>query len=177
MNKHQGFLAVLRFPKDASMSRNTHYRGIDRLPPYSPNSPGSQDVLDDYVFGKFKDEAGLIPNLSLAQELLRRFSGSDQEFEIIYVREYEGGPDARGPDLRFLGYDVAGQSPFWSVVGDLPEDEEITTFSELLNGHGLFDSVGKAAGYLERYRSRWLEDKSLQLSIWEIYVVVERIVV
>ena len=172
MNK-EGFLVVLRHPEDSSSSRNPQYKGIDRLPPYSPHEQFKQEALEDYVFGKYKDEAGLINDLSLAQELLARIKNPTQEFEVIYVRQYKEACEINWePGFRFLGYDVAGHSPFWSIVGDLPPEAE-STFSERLNEFGLFDSSKEASTYLETYRSKWLTDPSLELIVWEIYLAME----
>jgi hypothetical protein len=169
MNKQKGFLVVLRTPRDSLGARNARYRGIDRLPPYSPSN-SVPDVLDDYVFGKYKDESGLIPNLSLAKDLLSRFSAHHEALEIIYVREYEEGNE-KLHDFPFLGFDIAGQAPFWSVVGDLPQDQEIDATLKLLNEHGLFHTADDARSYLQEYRTKWLADPDLELSLWEIYLV------
>ncbi len=169
MNRGEGFLVVLRSPEEVLRSRNPHYRGIDRLPPYPPANDDDQEALDEYVFGHYKNDEGLIPELAQAKELLSKFARSRQEFEIIYVADHEPGMNLQSG--QFLGFDVAGQSPFWSIVGDLPPDPTSRVFADTLNKHGLFDSKEDARRYLETYRSRWQEDPDLVLRIWEVHLV------
>lgn len=78
---------VLQSPCDRAGTRNARYRGIDRLPPYAP-AGSVPDALDDYVFGEYKDELGLIPNLSSAKELWNMLNHRPEPMEIIYVTEH-----------------------------------------------------------------------------------------
>ena len=152
-------------------SRNPRYRGIDRLPPYSPANADDREALDEYVFGNYKNDEGLIPELALARELLSKFTRSHSELEIIYVADHESAATNVPSGIQFLGFDVAGESPFWSIVGDFPPDPASQVFVDVLNNHGLFASKEDAQKYLERYRSQWQEDPDLILSIWAVHAV------
>lgn len=165
----QGFLVVIQKPSDSVGTPNARYRGIDRLPPYSPTG-SVPAALDDYVFGEYKDASGLIPDLSLAKDLLNRLNYRPNPMEIIYVIEHDSGNEAP-PNFQFLGFDVAGETPFWSIVGDLPQNPRTDLILKTLNHNGLFDRAADAENYLQDYRANWLTDPDLKMSIWEIFLV------
>lgn len=82
------------------------------------------------------------------------------------MREHGAGNETP-PNCIFLGFDVAGETLFWSIVGDLPQDTKIDVIINMLNDHGLFDKAADAESYLREYRSKWLTDPDLELSVWE----------
>lgn len=172
MNTAQGFLVVVRSPKDALQSSNPCYRGLDRMPPYPTENDAVEEALDEYVFGEYKNEEGVIPSLDLAKELLKRFNSLSQKFELIYTLSCdEARPALQPQEFTSLGFDVACHAPFWSPVGDLPIGVEIKSFRDRLNEHGLFAFFEDAKEYLAAYRSQWLEDSETVLTIWEVYLV------
>jgi len=168
-----GYLVVL-----ASKSRylqnplNTKYKGVDRLPPYSPNIQEDKQALDAYVFGDFKDDTGVIPQYDKAKQLLDLFGESRHKFEIIYCESVSaaGVTSNRKGDLRFLGHDVAASGGgFWSIVGDFPVEKEMRHFLEALNESGLFNASSDAEAFLQEYCTRKLADYDSALEILGVY--------
>lgn len=164
----KGYLVVLS-PDEAPPPGNLVYRGIDRLPPYPTSTPGEEGALEAYLVGGYKDAEGLLPTRESALELARRFDSSPRSFEVIYVRSIDEGRDSSDSARTFLGYDVAGDTPFWSIVGDWADP----TLADLLrrrNASGLFNRWEDAKEYLKEYRSRYPDDAAVPLRILEIWL-------
>jgi hypothetical protein len=178
MSDAQGFLVVDRSPEYIRRSPNCRYRGIYRTPTWSPNDY-ARGWDDPYVFGHYTDEVGLIRDRTLAQEVLERFAEVQprDSLEILYVRAVkEPSASLSASSLgTFLGYDVGTYNTFWSILADLPslphDDARLADVMQRLNENGLFDSYEDAASYLDLYRTTWLEDRDVPLSVWEVYAV------
>lgn len=160
-----GYLVVL-LPDETSSLRNSHYRGIDRLPFVTIDS---FDPDDPMWTSRFWDLIGLIPTRALANEvmsgLMRR--RPHEALEIIAVDEVI--PPFTGILPSDLGFDVAGStSPFYSLLLDFPPDAEMQPFRHRLNTSGLFSVAADAAEYLDAYRRLQLADFDLPYSIWKI---------
>lgn len=171
MSSTQGYLLVLRQPE--ILPTNPRYRGIDRMPPYPSDIMEEQGALDDYVFGHYKNKEGVIPSLELARDLLSRFASSPRQFEIIHVRTAGPtmSPPMDTPGYRFLGVDVAGDAPFWSIVGDLPNEPAAVALQAGLNQYGLLHSLEDAQAYLDAYISHWADYVHGPLKFWEVYLI------
>jgi hypothetical protein len=169
----EGYLAVEKSPEYTERVRNARYKGVYRLPPYWFGAGTDQAALDDYVFGKYKDKEGLIPNFELARDLFRKFGASSQKMEIIYARALKPGSARNRVSgiYELLGFDVACGTPFWSPAADLPTDGAVEIFAQRLNQNGLYKNFDDAAEYLDAYRARWLKDETIVLKIWEVYQV------
>ena len=168
----EGFLVVLRRPGDL-LPTNPRYRGLYRAPPYPSDDPAEQAVLEDYVFGSYTNEEAFIPDLTLARELLQRFKAkSKRAFEIIYAKSGDLS-DLRPPisGATFLGFDVACDAPFWSIVADFPI--ELSTYLERLNEYGLFDRLEDAQEYLQAYHDYGFDDDSPDLKPWAVFLIDE----
>lgn len=114
----QGFLLVEKQPSNLTGSANPKYRGIDRLPPWSP-ADYEQGFDDPYVFDPAADRK-LLPRATIAAEFRERFGQvrRPDELEIIFVQL---GADQHPEGARFLGFDVAAPDPpFYSLLGDPP---------------------------------------------------------
>lgn len=189
MSKLCGYLVVLKstmeilkseFPPHYQGRWNTRYQGIDRMPayyfPHESPFPEENLAMDLYVFsGNYKDDNGLIPSLSKAQELLKMFlASSRREFEIIYVETCDDEEQTcmELPNMVELGYDVAGEAPFYSHVFDFPRGEDFKGFFESLNEHGLFGSVHLAREFLSKCVALGVPDIDDGVRIWRIFRVV-----
>lgn len=163
----RGYLVVLRDPEIRSGS-NPKYRGVYRMPPYPTSIPEESVVIDDYVFGKYKDSDGLIPTLALANQLVDGFSDSPREYEIIYVETLDAPVDDSKEEFDLLGFDVACGAPFWSIVADWPKKKHDLHNSKL-NQNGLFPNWHDAHNYLVDYLAE--DDSGLRdvtLHVWRI---------
>ncbi len=142
------------------------------MPAYPSDEMGEADALDEYVFGDWKDDQGFIPTLDRANELLERFARSSRRFEVIYASQadrYDAGCVPTTENFRFLGFDVASGTPFWSIVADLPR--ELLFVATRLNENGLLDQIRDAKEYLAAYHASDLADDSPFLRIWDVYLV------
>src|SRR5438094_9407058 len=121
---------------------NRNYRGIYRMVASRPEH--IERGFDDPVLNEeLVDENGLNPAYEAAEKSIDEFSQIYQResMEVIFVRSPESpweGP-LRNQKLELLGYDVAGDAPFYSIVADMPADPRIANFARLLNASGLFD--------------------------------------
>jgi len=169
------FLVVLANRADyLRNSPNTHYRGVNRVAPYSPYIDEDRAALEAYVFGPYKDDNNLIPTEDVAKELLRQFAGSKKQLEIIYCEVLD---EERGivsmPHFRFGGYDVAAlEGGYWSIVGDFPAAQTMRKYLSILNDVGLFDDHKTAQVFLNDYCNKKLPDYDSPMSIVRVYLPV-----
>jgi len=169
----EGYLVVLRWQLPTETLYNPQYKGVYRIPPFSMEK--YENGFDDpYLFGKYTDDDGLIPELSLAKEMLQDYTEIEpsQNLEIIYARNqqtFSSKPISK--DLLFLGFDIATTMPFWSIVNDspAPSDPRFHDYLKLLNESGLFDSEKVVGDYLASYLLHY-PSKGKHLRIWEVYV-------
>jgi hypothetical protein len=172
----KGFLVVQRTTADILKSYHPGYQGVYRTPPWSQKDYEG-GFRDPYVFGNYANEAGIIPTLSAARDVLDRFSERypPNNLEIIYVaeRHHRSKPDVpKSLGRHFLGFDVAGpSSPFWSIVVDSPppSDKRFRNALGRLNEFGLFNTSQEASKYLKDYRTHDLPDSNLPLTVWKVY--------
>lgn len=173
---------MLETPEEISVLSNKKYRGVDRVPafrlPEQSPVPGEQEAMEEYVFGKYKDEdQGTIQTLAKAKELLRLFRSSPRAFEIVYCRAvHENAPDAsRLPDFDpawpLLGFDVAGGWDFSSIVAHFPLSPETQEFFAKLNDSGLFPDAETAHRYMSLYRELRLPDYDRDCDVLEVRTV------
>lgn len=164
----KGYLVVLERP-ERSLPNNPKYRGLDRLPPQPALLRQEAEALDAYVFGKYKDANGLIPSEERARELRDLFAVSPRSFEIICVETVDD--ESSPPRRTLLGYDVAGETPFESAVGNWPGQ----LFAECrvrLNEFGLFQSADEAKEFFHQFR-RMYPDEQPGLMVWRVWAVGE----
>jgi len=175
----QGFLVVLKFPKEQKETLNPHYKGIDRmpcyyLPPVPDEYKSEEEAMDKYVFDeRFNDdELGFIPSLNNAKILIEMFSESQREFEIIFCKEVESDENVKSDfNMEELGYDAAGGiAPFWSIVGDF--DVNLSSYLPLLNDNGLFDCCSVTQDFINKYIEMELPDYEGGFVIWKVYRVI-----
>jgi len=172
----EGYLVVLRMPVDIRSSRNPRYKGLLRTPPWSEEYY-EKGFNDPYVFGEYTNEAGLIPSVELALEVLGRFAEvmPPVTLEIIYAQSCDNNdnPSLHSANLEFLGYDVAGsESPFWSLVADFPLPESVlSSFLGRLNDSGLFSSINDTKAYLQEYIRHKLPHYDSPWTLWRVYRV------
>jgi hypothetical protein len=143
-----GFLVVERFPRNAHLSPNSGYRGIDRTPPWSQKAYES-GFDDPYVFGGLTDSLGLLPTLeaaTVAKTAFERIYRPD-ELEIIWVTD----DIVRGaPERQFLGYDIAAKSsPFSSALADPPVEAAASQLLASVSEYGLFERALDAQKYMD----------------------------
>jgi hypothetical protein len=174
MTTQNGFLVVLKSQLPTETIYNLHYKGLYRTPPFSMEKY-SEGFDDPYVFRKYVDADGLIPDKSSAREVLRQYAQIEpiENLEIIYVRVWEGvtlKSIAEG-GFQFLGFDVASDRPFWSIVNDSPspDDPYCGQFLRQLNEYGLFNHAELARSYLDTYLSHFPRDRNEGLKVWEVY--------
>lgn len=171
---HQGYLVVLK--SSLPYEKHIRYKGIDRTPPFSLESYEA-GFNDPYLFGKYLTPVGLIPTFSFAQEALQAYSQIKDvdNLEIIYVQTCdEFAPKTiEASGSRFLGFDAAGERPFWSIVNDSPPPDDPIYQPHLsqLNDQGLFSSWQIAKNYLETYLRNHPRKNNTGLHIWEVYSV------
>lgn len=172
----EGYLVVLKPGLADAVLNNSKYRGLYRTPPYSMES--YQKGFDNpYVFEKSISEDGLIPTLDLAQSVRIKFTEIHKfdDLEIIYVQTWNSSvqPEVTIPNVRFLGFDIAGTAPFWSIVGDCPSSSDPRFHNELgqLNEYGLFDTVDLAEKYFKNHLTHFTEGRDQGLVIWRVYLV------
>lgn len=162
----EGYLVVLKSPKAILECPNPNYRGLFRTRPFFIDEY-EKGFDDPYFSGKYTDEHGLIFNLPLAKQVLQNYIKVENpaDFEIIFVGTNKLGNEHRSmpKELRFLGFDIACFSPFWSIVVDLR--------SAQLNANGLFNTLVDAVTYYDYYLSSQDKDQGLILNIWEVYNV------
>lgn len=171
MTAREGFLVVSKSPQEVTRSHNRRYKGLFRVPLWS-RKEYERGFDDPLVFGDYTNDAGLIRNWALVQEVLTRFAEVEpsDSLEIIFVRATDGsvseGPPVAG-GYQFLGFDVAGTAPFWSIVLDSPDpsDPDLRRLLGYLNEHGLFEQA------LDTYRTQILQDQDIPLHIWEVHLV------
>src|SRR2546425_8550530 len=164
----RGYLVVLAEPTEfLEGSKNINYRGIDRLPPYPSKFPEEGQAIEEYVFGEYKSEEGVIPSLEKAKELLALFRDSPRLYEIIYYETLdEAGLANKSGKGEFLGFDVAlSKGDRWSILADFPEHPAMDRWASRVNDHGLFDSVDLAEGFLSDYRRLGLPDCDMNLQV------------
>jgi hypothetical protein len=144
---------------DVPNPRNPSYSGVNRIPAYPSDFQEENPVLDDYVFGCYKNEkSNLIDNYGKARELLERLHCSSRNFEIIgWCHESDKAvlhslvPPAN--TVTHLGADVAViNGDYWSIVDDIPSSPWATSYVTLLNNYGLLPSESIALKYLREYR-------------------------
>ncbi|MCC7083840.1 MAG: hypothetical protein IT427_02405 [Pirellulales bacterium] len=162
-NSSSGFLVVLA-DSGYRNALNPKYMGVDRVPPYYTAGqanpyPEETAVLDDYVFGDYKDEkSNLIIDYSKALELWQRFKISRRPYEILLCcfgldDATLANVEASNATIVSLGYDVAGISgDGWSIVEDIPSGEWAKVYSQALNENGLFKTRMEAERYHKEYR-------------------------
>ncbi len=173
-NLQSGFLVVLKYlPPDQTLY-NPHYKGIDRTPPFSLEN--YQKGFDDpYLSRKYTNSYGLMPNIELARDALKDFSQTEriENLEIIFVQEWDRVQFDLLNDYEFLGYDVAADRPFWSIVNESPspDDPHFNAILSKLNKYGLFTDARLANEYLDTYLSRFQSKHIEGLKIWEVYLV------
>jgi hypothetical protein len=170
----EGFLVVLKDPGISPRAWNPRYKGLCRTPPYREKEV-EEGFEDPILFGDFVGEEGLAPDLATAQRVLDLFAeveGPDA-LEILYARTCERGvkPSELPLESQFLGFDIACYAPFWSIVVDPPDHPDARRIIAGVNENGLISSLDDATSYLEAYRSRWIDDQSLILRIWEVHLV------
>jgi hypothetical protein len=176
MTPSKGFLVVLRPSVSNKGLNNPEYRGLDRTPPWSMEM-FARGFDDPYVYEDFITPEGLIPTLALALQVQSEFAKvyDLKDTETIYVQTpgVSGLRRMNSPDMRFLGYDVAGAAPFWSIVGDCPplSDSNLGRFLAQLNADGLFDSRELTADYFAEHLRHHSEGRDQGLEIWEVYLV------
>ncbi|MCD4785780.1 MAG: hypothetical protein K8T10_18325 [Candidatus Eremiobacteraeota bacterium] len=176
--KKQGFLVVLKFPEEQKETLNLRYKGIDRmpcyyLPPVPDEYKSEEEAMDEYVFAdKFNDDNGFIPTYENAKILLKKFSKSHREFEIIFCKEAESNENIKLDfNIEELGYDVAGGiAPFWSIVGDF--DVNLSNYLPLLNKNGLFDCFADACDFMNKYMEMKLPDYEGGFVVWKVYRLI-----
>lgn len=175
-NLQSGFLVVLKFLPQGQTLYNPHYKGIDRTPPFSLEE--YQAGFDDpYLSRNYINSDGLIPSMELAKEALKDFSQIEraENLETIFVQEWDKVQTEELSGYEFLGYDVAADRPFWSIVNDSPspEDPRFKAVLSKLNEYGLFADTRLAEEYLEIYSSQFQNKHARGLKIWAIYRVVQ----
>ena len=78
-----GFLVVVAEPRDP---RNPRYRGVNTVPAYPSDHAEEDAALDDYVFGKYKDDdSNLIPDYPRVLDLWQRLAPSPRRFETRFA--------------------------------------------------------------------------------------------
>jgi hypothetical protein len=167
----QGFLVVERSPQLVQGSLNPKYRGLYRTPPFRQEMY-DKGFEDPYLTGKVLNEDGLIARLEDVESVLDVFSRmvDRDDLEIIYAerRDVLNVPLSYHA-YRFLGFDVATRSPFWSIVADLdvsyPEGRDIQA---KLNENGLLASAQAGMQYRQAYGDTHPEDSSVDLLIWAV---------
>lgn len=153
-------------------SPNTRYQGIDRMPPFDldrweagidwPTLPPS-GLVDDNFMTANREQALLVA------ELFQKIF-PERRIEIIYVDNAPAVNAEVSNDYPFLGFDVAGDAPYYSVLGNFPQKRELRPFLERLNSYGLFDSHVDAEEYLTVCRQiGWAEPRQRPFlwSIWQ----------
>jgi hypothetical protein len=129
-----------------------------------------------YALSEFVTSEGLIRTLELAREAFVRFSEIYQveDLEIVYAKTWNGVQHnfEPPPSFHLLGYDVAGDAPFWSIVGDCPplSDPNLGQSLSRINANGLFESGGEAIEYLSAHNRYRPEGRDQGLRIWQVYV-------
>jgi hypothetical protein len=141
--------------------KNPRYAGIGLVPSVPSGLAEESAVLDEYVFGDYKDsDSNLIPAFARAVELLSQLKRSPRIFSLV---TWSSGPDdpflkaavPRSASLVHRGFDVANvATDCWSIVQDLPVGEWVARHSSSLNEFGLFPDHRVAAQYLDEYRRR-----------------------
>ena len=169
----RGYLVVLKAPADVQQSYNPRYRGLYRMRPFHIDEY-EKGFDDPYMSGQYTDDHGLIPTVALARQVLEKYSDVERAdaFEIIYAKDEPAAATAFSDSVghHFLGYDVACDAPFWSIVVDAPSDPRFLEWLNL-NQNGLFESAEHAIAYLNKYRSQFPEKQDVVLKIWELYLV------
>ncbi len=162
----RGYLVVERnlSPK---FPRNSAYRGLDRMPPYYDGTP-KDSAMDDYVFGDYKNEAGLISTYDRAGELRRRLADEGSDCEVIYAITIGDARESTAVTTRLLGYDVVAESPFYSIVADWCPDDLLA--SRELNVNGLFDDGKQAKDWVIEYRRQYPEDAAIPYWIAKVWL-------
>jgi len=177
MTPQEGFLVVLKLQLPTETLYNPRYKGLYRTPPFSMEKY-AEGFDDPYVFGTYMDANGLIPDISLAQEVLQRYTQIEPagNLEIIYVHALENAPlrPIQEDGFQFLGFDIATDRPFWSIVNDSPSptDSRFARFLDQLNENGLFSSAKLARDFLEAYLLHFQKDRDKGLKVWEVYRVL-----
>lgn len=176
MTKLDGYLVVLRPELANTNLNNSKYRGLYRTPLDSMENY-KRGFDNPYVFEKSISTDGLIPTIDLAHKARNKFTEIYQynDLEIIYVQT-SNGTAYTATDLaneNFLGYDIAGIAPFWSIVGDCPLLSDPRFQGELsqLNNAGLFDSIIVAEEYFLNHLEHLTEGRDQGLMIWKVYLV------
>jgi hypothetical protein len=176
MNEATGFLVVLKRPDQVLHSYNPKYRGLYRTRPFYVEEY-EKGFNDPYFSGKFTDGHGLVPNLQLAIQVLDELSKVETPtaFEILHVKEWTASSTLveEAVSELFLGFDIACDSPFWSIVVDSPNpnDPEFRGFLTRLNQYGLFGSAEEARAYLEKYLASYPDKRELVLRMWQVHLV------
>jgi hypothetical protein len=174
ITQHTGFLVVL-LSSESPNGRNPRYCGVNRIPAYPTDFPQETLVIDDYVFGAYKNlNSNLIDDFSQARELLERFCDSPREFELIgWCRESEIARfSALAPavsSFSLLGSDVAVVGgDYWSIVEDIPESRWADKYVDRLNEYGLLPGEVVAMSYLNEYRQHAEADADCDFEVGSV---------
>jgi hypothetical protein len=169
--ENQGFVVVLKAPTD-DFPFDPGYRGIDRMV-----GSGPQDLErgfdNPYIFGRFRNRANLIVSLPAARTYLEKFTEifRPDEMEIIYCGNADGTVMAALPGMSPLGFDVACDSPFPSLINHRFDDPRFEQFVRTLNPNGLFDTAEEAIRYRTFCRENNLVvemDLGEPVHVWEV---------
>ena len=168
----KGYLVVLASSNDfLGRASNLKYRGVYRIPPYPSKIAEEERAMDEYVFGDFKSEEGVIASLERAKDLLELFAMSPRRYEVIYYETIDEAESAETTHaLRLLGYDVAfATGDRWSIVMDYPEHVQMEKYKNLLNNVGLFDQPVAAERFLQEYRRLKLPEYEMNLAVLRVF--------
>jgi hypothetical protein len=170
-----GYLVVEGKPQTVNAAGellfNLRYRGLDRMPPFSQEL-FDQGFRDPYLFLDSKGPDGLIIDLSLARHFRAQLSEVHRLTSLEIVRADEiadGMTDAPLPEGH-LGYDVAGGRPFWSPVGDPPDDSTVRRFLiDHMNDNGLLPSARDGFDYLSLFRR--VQSLDAHFKVWSVSAI------
>jgi hypothetical protein len=85
-------------------------------------------------------------------------------FEIICAAQDVDESAVAPPGcVRPLGFEIAGYSPFWSVLAHQGNDALGSSIAKAVNEHGLLRTRAKATEWLRKYRVAHPEDADLDL--------------
>lgn len=139
-------------------SLRLRYKGVDRVSPYPSDDKNEQAIVEQYVFGDYKDDAtNLIPSFDAAVRLQRSLSSSSKHrYDILFCCEDSKGAqgiEERGMHVEPLGYDLAAiWGDYWSIVADFSPSDWADRFRSCLNEFGLFTRKEDAEAYLRESR-------------------------
>jgi hypothetical protein len=175
-----GYLVVLKEPHDIASGANARYKGLYRKPPFLQDE-WNRGFEDPYMKPTLTNDAGFFRDIETAEWALSQFVPifGDQSLEIIYAEDVErkAAYSADKPN-KVLGYDIACEAPFWSILADPPlspdiDDAQLMEMLDRLNAHGLLDDSRDAANYRRRYYEQWQGDPDVRLYVWEVMRTAE----